>query len=207
MSISNTSSSRRPRTRSTVCFKNGRSAWAHFQCHVEYPPGQPRDKKLQLTRHFLATTDRFSSASSALSGIFLNGCGATNFLSGQPDLQSSWSEHFMAECFVPTVIGPFCAVLDRKTLALSRAGILCCSRGGWVARLCWFLERTAQAPGRRRLHRPDLPLCRPGHPPGAARRLLEPIGLLRPGIALRRGLTVTGPAGVNPWRTALIFSI
>ncbi|MGY3449183.1 hypothetical protein [Bradyrhizobium sp. USDA 4353] len=102
-------------------FKNGKSAWAHFQCHVEYPPEQPRNKKLQLTRHFLATTDRFSSASTALSGIFLNGCGATNFLSGQPDLQSSWSEYFMSECFVPSVIGPFCAVLDPDTLPFTQA--------------------------------------------------------------------------------------
>ncbi|MBX9645550.1 MAG: hypothetical protein K2X57_00670 [Xanthobacteraceae bacterium] len=102
-------------------FKNAKSAWAHFQCHVEYPAGQPNQKMLQLSRQFLAGPDRFKTASTAIAGIFLNGCGATNILKGQTDLQSSWGEHFVGMCFVPSVIGPFCAVPDVKTLPFTQA--------------------------------------------------------------------------------------
>lgn len=104
-------------------FKDGKSAWAHFQCHVEYLPGQPNRKRMRLTRQFFAGTERFPSASSAIAGIFMNGCGATSILVGQPppNLQSSWSEYFMGTCYVPAVIGPFCAVPDDRTLPFTRA--------------------------------------------------------------------------------------
>lgn len=98
----------------------GTSSWAHFQCHVSYANGR---KEICLTRKYMVGPDRFRTGGRHLAAIFLNYCRATTLLSGdiQSDgLRSSWGEDFLAEAYVPVVIGPMCALTDARTMPFSQ---------------------------------------------------------------------------------------
>ncbi|WP_326522961.1 hypothetical protein [Sphingomonas sp.] len=102
-------------------FKGSTASWIHFQCHAV----EDRDvRAIRLTNDYEATQSAFTDPGARVAAIMLNACSGARMGDGwgSPDEvpEGSWAEYFTGDCGVPAVIGPFCPVLDDRTMPFTR---------------------------------------------------------------------------------------
>lgn len=102
-------------------FKGSTASWIHFQCHAV------EDRELsaiRLTNNFEATQSAFTNPGARVAAIMLNACSGARIGAGWGSAddvpEGSWAEYFTGDCGVPAVIGPFCPVLDDRTMPFTR---------------------------------------------------------------------------------------
>jgi hypothetical protein len=100
-------------------FKGTQASWIHFQCHAT----DEDIRALRLTTDFEVTQSAFTEPGGRVAAIMLNACSGTrvgDWWQSSEIPEGSWAEYFTANCGVPAVMGPFCPVLDDRTMPFTK---------------------------------------------------------------------------------------